>query len=189
MVVGWLLLLLTQLAVESAQKESFWQQSFFDIDGKKHVHASIDTKAVVWIFILEDCPISNAYSPEIIRLVKTYQTKGIKFTLIHSNPELAIDAAKKHRDDYQLIAPIVLDRKHQWVAYSGATVTPEAVVFAPNGERLYCGRIDDRFPAYGKRRAKPTKTELKDALDSIINNKPIAIKESKATGCYIPTLK
>ena len=175
-------------ASSEPHKDSFWNQSFLDIDGKKHVHASTSTITVVWIFILEDCPISNAYSPEINRLVDHYQTKGISFLLIHSNPSLNLKKAKKHRDDFQLTTPIVLDQHHSWVHYAGATITPQAVVFNREGQLKYRGRIDDRFPAFGKRRTRPTKTELRDALESVLNKKPITVWESKAVGCYIPAL-
>ena len=171
-----------------AENQPFWSQTFSDIEGKQyHQHAS-STKAVIWIFILEDCPISNAYSPEINRLIEEYQPEGIQFFLIHSNPKLTLQNAKKHRDDYGLKAPIILDHKHAWVHFAGATVTPEAVVFDAEGNRLYLGRIDDRFPAFGKRRSQPIHTELRDAIQSILSKKPIAVKESKAIGCYIPPL-
>jgi hypothetical protein len=175
-------------AADSNPDVSWWNQSYVDIDGKKHAQTSPSTKAVVWIFILEDCPISNAYSPEINRLITTYEPKGVSFVLIHSNPEIDSKDAKKHRKDYQLKTPVVLDRNHKWVKHAGAQVTPEAVLFDPSGKRLYRGRIDDRFPAFGKRRSQPTKTELRNALDSFLGHKPILIPETKAIGCYIPEL-
>ena len=175
-------------ASDSVHDTSWWNQSYVDIEGKKQAHTSPSTKAVVWIFILEDCPISNAYSPEINRLVAAYQPKGVSFVLIHSNPNIVSDEAKKHRDDYMLKPPIVLDRVHKWVKYAGAHVTPEAVLFDPDGKRLYRGRIDDRFPAFGKRRSQPTQTDLRNALDFYLNNKPIVTPQTKAIGCYIPEL-
>jgi thiol-disulfide isomerase/thioredoxin len=175
-------------ASDSVSKTSWWNQSYVDIDGKKRTHISPSIKAVVWFFILEDCPISNAYSPEINRLVAAYQPKGVSFVLVHSNPNIRSDDAKKHREDYLLKSPVVLDQDHEWVKYAGAQVTPEAVMLDPEGKLLYRGRIDDRFPALGKRRTQPKRTELRDALDSFLRNQPILISRTKAIGCYIPEL-
>jgi len=173
---------------EAGGKERFWNQSFTDIQDKTHRQTSPDTKAVVWIFILEDCPIANAFVPEINRMVDAYGSKGVRFFLIHTNPGLALEQARDHQQDYALKAPVILDVVHDWVAYSKATATPEAFVFDPQGKRMYRGRIDDRFPALGKRRIRPSRTELRDALDSLLKGEPVAVPETKPIGCYIPPL-
>lgn len=175
-------------ASDSHQNNSWWSQLYEDIEGKKHLHSSPSTKAIVWIFIMEDCPISNAYTPEINRLVDAYHSRDVSFVLIHSDPKLELDDARNHRRAYKLKPAVVVDRDHVWVKYAGAKVTPEAFVFDPCGKRLYHGRIDDRFPRLGKRRIQPTKTELRNALDSLLNQKPILTPKTKAVGCYITEL-
>ncbi len=75
-----------------------------DIEGKKHLHSSPSTKAIVWIFIMEDCPISNAYTPEINRLVDAYHSRDVSFVLIHSDPKLELDDARNHRKGLQIEA-------------------------------------------------------------------------------------
>jgi hypothetical protein len=48
----------------------------------------------------------------------------------------------------------------------------------------YRGRIDDQY-GYTYRRAAPTRTELKDALDELLAGKPISTPQSECRGCLI----
>ncbi len=49
----------------------------------------------------------------------------------------------------------------------------------------YRGRIDDRHQELGRKRPAPTSNDLRDALASIRDDRPIAIAETKAVGCVI----
>src|SRR3989442_10629945 len=64
--------------------------------------------------------------------------------------------------------------------YLGASVTPEAYLFAPDWTLRYHGRIDDsRDPAL------ITTRDLGAALDAVAAGKPVAVAETKAFGCTI----
>src|SRR3989442_12214597 len=64
--------------------------------------------------------------------------------------------------------------------YLGASVTPEAYLFAPDWTLRYHGRIDDsRDPAL------ITTSDLRAALDAVAAGKPVAVAETKAFGCTI----
>ncbi len=67
----------------------------------------------------------------------------------------------------------------------GAKTTPEAFLVDPSGQILYRGRIDDRFPDFGKKRAKPTKEELRDALADYVSGSEIRTKQTQAVGCVM----
>ena len=144
-------------------------------------------KAVVLIFITTDCPISNGYAPEINRICKDYEGRGIGFYLVHADRELTDAAAKKHAADYGFTCPVLIDRKHELVHRLGATVTPEAVVIGAGGELPYRGRIDDLFVSLGKRRFEATTHDLpaQAALDAVLAGKPVAVPRTAAVGCAI----
>ncbi len=80
---------------------------------------------------------------------------------------------------------MLLDPKRQLVQKTGATLTPEVAVLSTDGELLYRGRINDRFPRIGIQRDKPTKTELRDALEAILAGKAVTVSRTKAVGCVI----
>ena len=56
-----------------------------------------------------------------------------------------------------------------------------------DGEILYRGRIDNLFPALGSRRQQASRHELRDALDAVLDGKPVAVSRSEAVGCSLPT--
>jgi hypothetical protein len=68
-------------------------------------------------------------------------------------------------------------------------MAPEAAVLAPDGKVVYRGRIDDRYADYGKRRPEPTQRDLRDALDAVLENKPVRAPTTKVIGCYLPDAK
>ncbi len=159
-------------------------------------------KAAVIIFITTDCPIANAYAPEIGRIVKEYAARGIRFTLAHVDPALGEKEAAKHAAEYgyDRIAnssaggesgssvTLVNDRKHALVTAAKATTTPEAAVFGPDGDLLYRGRINNLYAALGDKRAKATAHDLRDALDAILAGKKPAPSRTDPVGCSIEPL-
>ena len=145
-----------------------------------------DAKAIVFVFVSNECPIANRYAPEIERLHKRYASNQIAFILVHSDPSETQQAIDKHTRDYGFSCKVVRDADQQLARKAGATVTPEAAVFLPDGKRVYRGRIDNRYAAFGKARPEPTERDLQAALDAIVQGKPVRKSETRAIGCYIP---
>jgi hypothetical protein len=78
------------------------------------------------------------------------------------------------------------------VGATGATIAPEAAVFAPSdtGPRLvYRGRIDDRYLAPGRMRPAPTTRDLESVIDALRDARPLARRETQAVGCVIADLR
>lgn len=144
-----------------------------------------DAKTTVLVFFGHDCPMSNAYVPELARLHASYAPKGVAFALVYADADLAPAAAKAHAADYKLPFPAVLDPTLALARRHGATVKPEAAVLSATGELLYRGRIDDINADFGKRRAAPTRRELADALDAVLAGRPVAVARTRAIGCDI----
>ncbi len=159
---------------------------FTDIKGKNHTpFASAKTKAVVFLFLLRDCPVSNVYTPELTRIHREYSGKGVSLYLVHPDRDTDAKAAKAHAIEYKLTAPIVLDHGHKLTRRAEAQVTPEAAVFDAKGRLVYRGRIDNLYADFGKKRAKPTRHDLRDTLDALLAGKRLAKRTTKAVGCYI----
>jgi hypothetical protein len=142
-------------------------------------------KAVVLVFVSNDCPISNRYVPELRRLNALYAAKGITFWLVHPDPGETVEAIQAHTQEYQCGIGVLRDPSHGLVKHAQVRVTPEAAVFRANGELLYHGRIDDRYVDFGKERAAATKHDLEDILQTILAGKPIHPSSTRAVGCYI----
>lgn len=146
-------------------------------------------KATVFFFVLSDCPIANAYAPEIKRICAEYARKKVNCYLVYADADLPAAAARKHVREFGYTCPALLDDHHVLVKLTGATVTPEAAVLSPEGKVLYRGRIDDLYTDYGKRRIKPSQRDLRNALDAVVEGKPVPTATTKAIGCFIPLKK
>lgn len=144
-----------------------------------------DKKAVVLVFIARDCPISNAYAPELQRIYARYTPQKIGFALVYPEDDITLADAQKHAKDFGYACPVFLDPTHRWARKAGATVTPEAAVFSPQGKLLYRGRIDDLYADWGKRRPQARTHDLRNALDAILTGKPVPTPKTKAIGCFI----
>jgi hypothetical protein len=157
-----------------------------DSQGASHTPlAAKDAKAIVLLFIAPDCPISNAYVPEIKRITADYAKKPIPFYLVYVDPDLTAADIKKHVEAYGLKTTALLDSKHALARKVEAKVTPQAVVLAPDGKALYRGRIDDLYLDFGKRQDHPQQRDLRNALEAILAGKPVAVKDTPAIGCFI----
>ena len=146
-------------------------------------------KAVTLFFIARDCPISNAYAPEINRICARYAPQKIAFYMVYPDPDTTLADAQKHAKDYGYIAPVRLDPGYRLTRLAGATVTPEAAVFAPNGRLLYRGRIDDLYLGFGKKRFAATRHDLRLALDAVMQGKIAPRPSTQSIGCFIPDVK
>jgi hypothetical protein len=157
-----------------------------------HGHAcsipSPKAKATVLLFIAHDCPIANGYAPEIQRIAKTYQSRGVVFDLVYVEAGLTVAAARAHETAFGYHLTALRDTKHLLVKMTGATVTPEAVVLLPNGKIAYRGRIDDKYPALGVQRTVITQHDLSNALAALVAGKPVPRAAAPAIGCFIPPL-
>lgn len=160
-----------------------------DLNGNEHHPLTVtDAKAHVLVFVTQDCPIANGYSPEINSLVKDFTDKPVRFFLVQVDPELSKSDAKKHAEEYGLKLPVILDTKHQLVAAVGATRTPEAAILLPGGTVAYLGRIDDLYPGLGKKRQKASRHDLRNALAQVVAGEPVTVARTEAIGCAIGNL-
>ncbi len=148
--------------------------------------ADAGQKATVLFFVMHECPVANGYAPEIGRITSEYSAKGVRSFVVYVESDLTPKAARQHARDYGYKSGVVLDPQHRLVKAAGASISPEAAVLSPAGEVLYRGRIDDRVADFGKRRAEPTRRDLRLALDAILAGQPVSARLTKAVGCYIP---
>lgn len=144
-------------------------------------------KATVLFFIAHDCPISNGYAPEISRTCREYGARNVALYVVYVEPSLSVAAARAHARAYgYALSAALLDPKHRLVKHAGATITPEAAIFSPDGRLRYRGRIDDRYPSLGQRREVVTTHDLRASLEAVLAGKPVPVQTTTAVGCFIP---
>jgi hypothetical protein len=147
--------------------------------------APAGTKAMAFLFVSVECPISNRYAPEVRRLYDKFTAQGITFSLVYPNPVEPVAAIRRHLKDYGYPMRALRDPRHEFVKMAGATITPEAVVVDPHGRVLYRGRIDDRYVSLGLERPVATRRDLDEALTDITSGKAPRQATTQAVGCFI----
>ncbi|MBY0551782.1 MAG: redoxin family protein [Candidatus Obscuribacterales bacterium] len=145
-----------------------------------------DKTATVLLFLGTDCPISNRYSPDIIRISKTYATKGVEFVGVYCDPELEAKDISAHGAKFGYNFNLVHDKSKTLKDRCGIKRTPEVAVLDSRGELVYRGRIDDRYVTFGTMRPSAKTHDLTDVLDALAAHKPVKPRFTDAVGCSMP---
>jgi hypothetical protein len=156
------------------------------LDGTVHRPLELgDARAAVLVFVLHDCPISNAYAPEIGRIVDEYGRRGVAFYVVQSDVEVSEDELRRHAHEFGFRCPVLIGRDRALARQLGITRTPEVAVITAGRKLEYRGRIDDRYVDFGRQRKQPTVRDLREALDAILAGQAVANARTEAIGCTI----
>ena len=162
------------------------QSSFADTAGGKHPTAEwARQKAVVLFFSSTDCPLANAYVPEMNRIEQAYAPRGVAFFAVQGDATIAPAEVARHAKEFSFGFPYLLDPEESLATFTGAVAVPSVAVISPRGEVVYVGRIDNRQEDFGKQRPQATVFDLRDALEAALAGKAVAHTRTKALGCAI----
>ncbi|MFQ3649687.1 MAG: hypothetical protein SNJ75_05090 [Gemmataceae bacterium] len=144
----------------------------------------VETPPTVYYFVGIDCPIANAYAPEIARIQADYP--AFRHVVVYPLPDATADQIARHAKEFGLGSDARHDRDLHEARRLGVTRTPEVVVVDSQGKTVYQGRIDDRYPRPGgRRREHPTRHDLRQALDDLLNGQAVRVPRTEAVGCDI----
>lgn len=159
---------------------------FTVFQSKATTNEEVPDSISVYIFLHESCLISQYYTLPLKELHDTYASSNIQFVGLFPNFSSKPDKIQAFQDEYDIPFLLKADYYHTKKEALGATVTPEVVVYNETEETiLYRGRIDDTYARIGKRKRVTSNTELKDVLESIVNNQTISTPNTEAIGCFI----
>lgn len=140
----------------------------------------------VYIFLLNECVICDYNMPGLKDLHEEFTNTQIQFVGLFPNFSSSKKDIAEFEEKHGVPFKLKTDYFKKQCSRFGVKIMPEVVVFDEKNEVvLYQGRIDNTYAALGKRRKKPSKTELKDALKSISLNQPIEVVSAPAVGCFI----
>ncbi len=161
-----------------------------DLDGHA-VHllpAAADGRVVVLVFVASDCPISNRYLPELVRLRKAATAQKVAFWFVYPNLTETAAAIRSHQATYGATGNVLRDNNQALARLTGAKVTPEAAVLVRHGSDMrvvYTGRIDDRYLSIGNERPQATWHDLNEAIQAAVAGRPVAGPGGPPVGCGI----
>lgn len=145
-----------------------------------------DARVTLAFFVATDCPISNAYAPEITRIAADYAPRGVAVVTVYPDAETTDAAATAHADAHGLPGPIARDPGQRLARRLGIGTVPEAALVRADGTCVYRGRIDDTWADYHRRRPAPTVRDLRAALEAVLAGRPAAPAAGPTVGCPLP---
>ncbi|WP_306352236.1 thioredoxin family protein [Flavobacterium sp. '19STA2R22 D10 B1'] len=164
--------------------------SLKNIDNKKvSLKDYKDAKGFIVIFTCNHCPYAVAYEDRIIELDKKYKKLGYPVIAINPNDPAkqaddSFDKMKVRAKEKGFTFPYLFDEGQKIYPQYGATKTPHVYVLQKTkagNEVKYIGAIDDN---YQDEKAVKQKY-VENAVDALLKNKAITVKETKAIGCSI----
>ena len=170
------------------------------VDGKTYSLADFKDAPVLMVaFLSNHCPYSHAAETRLLPMVAEFKDKGLAVVAINPNSPDAVSPGElgysKYNDSYdemKLYArergftfPYLYDGDTQTTAKAyGCLCTPHVFIFDKDakGERKlrYMGRVDDSRYADA---ATVKATEAKDAIESLLDGKPVPVETTKPFGC------
>ncbi len=140
----------------------------------------------VYIFMLDECKITQYYTPLLNELNKKYGNDNIEFVGLFPNFSSKKQNIEKFRVEHKIEYELKTDYFKSKSINFDVSVTPEVVVYNENTKKvIYKGRIDNAYYSVGRRRRVVTKNELSDVLEKIVKNQHIDYLETEAIGCFI----
>lgn len=156
------------------------------IDGKQYSLSSFnDKKIVVLIFIANRCPTARVYTDRLKSIQKDYGNRGVQLVAINSDNQYFVPLEKLSNmievaEEREYNFPYLKDADQSVAKKFGALVTLHAFVIDYERRLRYRGRIDDsRDPA------KVMTSDLQNALDDLLEGKPVRIPETRPFACSI----
>lgn len=156
-----------------------------DLDGKQVALADFhNDRVLVVLFLGTECPIANQYIPQIKSLADRFHSSGVRFLIVNSNSGDSLEKLRKHKAEYQIDFPILSDPRQEVADIFAAERMTQCFVLDYRRIVRYSGRIDDRI-GYGSRKTKPTREDLAEAVQQLLNGEPISVAETDVAGCLI----
>jgi peroxiredoxin len=146
-----------------------------------------DSSALLVIFLCNHCPYVKHVAPELARLAREYQARGVAVVGISSNdadaypddaPQRMVEEARQRGYPFAYLYDATQAVAH---AYHAAC-TPDFYVFDSQRRLVYRGQLDSSRP---KSDVPVTGSDLRAALDAALAGQPVPEPQRPSLGCNI----
>ena len=146
-----------------------------------------DKKGLLVMFICQHCPFVKHIQIELGKLGKSYVDKGLGIVGISANDveNYADDSPAKLKEmaqQFNFNFPICYDETQEVAKAYTAACTPDFFLFDQNKKLVYRGQLDDSRPSNN---IPVTGADLRQAIDSVLNNQAISEVQKPSIGCNI----
>jgi len=153
----------------------------------KNLQSLRGIRGTLIMFICNHCPFVVHVNPELSKLGKEYQEKGIGFIAISSNdvvnypqdsPSLMTEIAQEAGYTF----PYLYDETQEVAKAYDAACTPDFYLFDANLRLVYRGQLDNSRPGNG---LPVTGLDLRTAMDALLKGDAISTNQKPSIGCNI----
>jgi len=141
-------------------------------------------KAIVLVFLGNDCPVGNLYVPRLIELDREYGKKGVVMLGINSNAHETAKDIEQYARQAGVTFPVLKDPANVVADSALVERTCEVVLLDGFARIRYRGAIDDQYDK-GKSKDAPDHNYLRDALTALLSNQDIKVKATRVAGCLL----
>ena len=159
-----------------------------DTDGTPTPLHNGDSAATVVEFTCHPCPYARAWHPRLQAVASDYHPRGVRVLQINANdaeryPHDSPAAMAERVNAGEFAGPYLHDSSQEVARAWGAAVTPDVYVLDSEGEIVYHGapdadHTDESLDAEW----------LREALDDVLAERPVARAETTPVGCSIKWL-
>lgn len=154
------------------------------LDGSEVRIDPAKARATVILFVSALCPVSNAYNDRMSALFRDYSGKGVQFAFVNANQNESAADVSAHSRSAAFPFSVLKDNGNALADRLGAQLTPEVFVLDRAGTVVYHGAIDDH-----KNEARIKTHATRDAIEALLEGRPVDLAELKAFGCTIKRVR
>jgi len=152
--------------------------------GQDSLHSVAGNRGTV-VFVRDpECPVSLRYGPRSAALARWYEDKGISFIFIFLNNNLGADALLEDAKRLHTDGVLVGQGSFQLGDELQVVSTGDAFLLDADNKLIYRGAIDDQY-GFSYTRDAPTHNYLRNAMDDLLQGRPIKVQATSAPGCVI----
>jgi len=143
-----------------------------------------EQRTYVVVFTNTTCPLVQRYWPKLKRLDEQFRGRGVQFVGVNAGPGDTIPEVAQQAIDFGVEFPVVKDADGSCARAVGVERTPEVAVIDGERRLRYRGRIDDQN-RLGGARPDVTHDDLQHALENLLEDRPVGVRETPVDGCRI----
>lgn len=157
-----------------------------DTAGRRHHPGqSRGCRAVVFIFLATQCPISNGCIPELNRVAREFGNLGAEFYGVIFERAVTREQAARHRRKFQVGFPVLFDASGELAQRLRPTHTPEAIVLNGDLQVVYRGAIDDQYADLSRKRPKVCERYMREAVAAAVVGTSVEAPYIEPVGCLL----
>lgn len=147
--------------------------------------AASATHVTAWVTLSPHCPISNGCIPALNRLAGEYSGRGVRVVGIVPGAAATVRQKDEYVEKFHITFEVLHDERHQLCRKLRMTHTPQVVLTGRQQERVYSGRIDDRFTRVAGTSRTARDETLKNAIEHYLSGRHNSFTSTEPVGCVI----